>query len=107
MTAVAMLSRLRAGVIAAGCALLVSSCAPATAAQPALKVPDVVGTWSNHDSSTITFHTDGSFRAVRMDMGPALEGCGSVTGTGNWDFLSPQGNSAASGVTYDSGNQIE
>ncbi len=68
-------------------------------------VHDVVGTWSNHKGSTIAFQGDGSFSAVGMNMGPVLEGCGSVSGAGSWEFLSAQGDSASSGV-YTSGNQI-
>jgi hypothetical protein len=41
-----------------------------------------------------------------MDMGPILQGCSSVSGTGYWDFLSPQG-SSASGVPYTSGNVVD
>jgi hypothetical protein len=107
VTASAVLSRLRAGVIVAGCVLLVSCGAFGRSAQPVLKVHDVVGTWSNHKGSTITFQADGSFSAAGMDMGPNLQGCSSVSGTGSWEFLSPQGDSPSSGVPYASGQLVD
>lgn len=62
-----------------------------------LEVHDVVGTWSNHKGSAVTFQADGSFSAAGMDMDPAYEGCGSVSGTGSWGFVTAQGDSAPSG----------
>lgn len=105
MTAAAVLSRLRAGVIVAGCVLL-ASCASTPSAQPVLTVNDVVGTWSNHKGSTITFQADGRFSAVGIDAGRFFQGCGNVSGPGSWDFLSAEGDSPPLGVTYTSGNQI-
>jgi hypothetical protein len=74
--------------------------------QPVLTVSDVVGTWSNHKGSTITFQADGRFSGVGMDMAPVLQGCGNVSGPGYWEFLSAEGDSPPAGVTYASGNQI-
>jgi hypothetical protein len=105
MASAAVLSRIRKVAFVAGCILLMSGCAASHAAQPVLKVSDVVGTWSNHKGSTISFQADGRFSAVGMDMGPILQGCDSVSGPGAWDFLSAQGSSASSGA-YTSGNQV-
>lgn len=106
MASAAVLSRIRKAALVAGCVLLMSGCAASRTAQPVLKVSDVVGTWSNHKGSIITFQADGRFSAARMDMGRNLQGCGSVSGTGAWEFLSPQGDSPSSGV-YTSGNLVD
>jgi hypothetical protein len=103
-----MLSRLRAGLIVAGCALLVSCgvLRGLNPSEPTLTMNDVVGTWSNHKGSTLTFQADGRFSAVGMDMAPILQGCGNVSGPGDWDFLSAQGDSPTSGVPYQSGTVV-
>jgi hypothetical protein len=94
--------------VIAACAPLVS-CAlgGASAAQPVLKISEVVGTWSNHQGSTVIFQADQHFSAAGMDMAPNLPGCGDVSGTGNWSFDDAQGNSPPPGVSYTKGNHIE
>jgi hypothetical protein len=106
MTPAAIMSWVRETALVAGCILLMSGCAASPTAQPVLKVVDVVGMWSNHKGSTITFQADGRFSSVAMDLGWAPAGCRNVSGPGNWDFLSPEGDSP-SGDPYTSGNQIE
>ena len=103
MTPTAVLSRLRTGMIVAGCVLLASCGAFGHTSQPVLTVSDVVGTWTNHQGSTITFGADADFNAVGMDMEGILPGCRNVSGPGSWDFIG-QNNS---GVSYTSGNIVE
>jgi len=76
--------------------------------QPVLTQDEILGTWSNHNGSTITFTSYTNFTAVAIDLtagnpaGP--QDCDSVTGSGIWEFLSPEGDSAGGG--YPQGNQI-
>jgi hypothetical protein len=107
MTTSAILSRAREAVLVLGCALLVSCCAVSHGtAQPTLKESEIVGTWSNHKGSTISFQANGRFSVVDMNFGALSYGCSNVSGPGYWEFLSADGDSPSTGVTYTSGNQI-
>jgi hypothetical protein len=108
VTATTLLRWVRKGAIVSGYVLLVSGCATSHGtAQPVLKASEVVGTWSNHKGSVITFQANGNFRVVGMDMAPNLANCSNVSGIGYWDFLSAAGDSPPTSVMYASGNQIE
>jgi hypothetical protein len=75
--------------------------------QPVLTTADIVGTWSNHNGSTITFKADGTFSGVAMPLGPLPEAeCDHLTDTGQWEFADATGSSPTSGASYASGNQV-
>lgn len=92
-----------------GCVLL-TSCAlgGVSDSRPVLTVADIAGTWTNHHGSTITFTSDSHFSAVAMPISasfPLGPQCDLVTDTGQWEFLSPEGDSP-DGFTYGRGNTI-
>jgi hypothetical protein len=93
----------------AGCVLLTScTLGGVSDSQPVLTVADITGTWMNHHGSTITFTSDSHFSAVAMPISasfPLGPQCDSVTDTGQWDFLSPEGDSP-SGSPYGQGNTV-
>jgi hypothetical protein len=92
-----------------GACLALASCTlihQVSNSRPALTTADIVGTWSNHNGSTITFKADGTFSGVAMPLGPLPEAeCDHLTDTGQWEFADTSGNILTSGnlvnLTFD------
>jgi hypothetical protein len=67
--------------------------------QPVLRSADLAGTWVSSNGGSITFTPDHQFTAAKLDIGKYYGGCAqapSLSGSGTWQFLSPQGDSNSS-----------
>ena len=76
--------------------------------QPTLTKADLVGTWEGPDGATMKFLADQRLIVSGLDLAPYFgpHNCESVSGSGTWQFLSPQGDSGISPTAYSKGNLI-
>ncbi len=95
--AVAMACGLAAGLAAASCGRPIT--------QPVIDSARLVGTWTSSDGATLTFRA-GQTVTVRNLRLPTFPGCGHVSATGTWQFLSLQGDSPGAGQAYSKSNLI-
>jgi hypothetical protein len=73
--------------------------------QPVLTRTDLTGRWSTPNGSWIRFSADHRFSAAGIDLAPFFPGCPDLSGSGSWQFPSPEG--AGLGLTtYASGSEI-
>lgn len=85
--------------------ILLAACS-ASKAQPVLTTSELLGSWSNHHGSTITFYATHRFSATGINLTPNVQGCADASGPGTWQFLSPQGVSGKSLTSYAMGFQV-
>jgi len=89
--------------------MLLASCGSPGNPQPKITTAELSGAWNGSGGSVLTFNEDHSFSTQNLDLGlglPASEGCGNITDTGEWEFLSVPGVSGPTPTTYDEGNLV-
>ena len=89
-----------------GAVILLAACG-GTHSQPVLNKSDLVGTWTSSKEGKVTFGSDYKFIATDLRIGSYFSNrCQLVSGSGTWQFLSPQGASGPSLTSYIRGNLI-
>ncbi len=86
--------------------LPLAACGPATN-QPVLTSTDLTATWATPSGATLTFFSNHQFAANGLNLAAYFgDSCRNVTGSGTWQFLSPQGHSGPGPTSYAKGNVV-
>jgi hypothetical protein len=86
--------------------VLLAGCGGATN-QPMLTSADLTATWASPSGATLTFFPNHQFAATGLNLAAYFgASCRNVTGSGSWQFLSPQGHSGPSPTSYAKGNVV-
>jgi hypothetical protein len=86
--------------------LAIAACGNPQAIQPELTQQQVIGTWTSQSGSAVAFGPGHVLVVRHVNISPGVPGCGTVSGTGTWQFLSPTGSTGRSLNTYDKGNLL-
>lgn len=91
---------------AAAVVCLLASCSSAPS-QPVLSRAEITGTWTSPADGSFTFFADHSFSARALNLSAFYgKGCSGISGTGTWDFLSPQGTGGPGPPFYSRGKLL-
>jgi hypothetical protein len=86
--------------------ILLAGCGGGASNQPVISGHDLAGMWTT-GKAWMSFSSDHAIVVHKVNVEPGDPGCGVVSGTGTWQFLSSKGVSAAAPDLYKRGSLIE